>query len=185
MSASAAERRALAEAARRAVDQLGSQRAVADSLGLKSTRMIRHMLAGDKGFNRADQLEAIAAGDKPPAVERRKQGLRQPVERIGGTAQYESQARQREDRLTLNATARGVIERAARRGGRVSMRFEYTTPAGQRRTGTLYRRGGHSASAVSRALDAGLTLGDLVDDQGTSDPPPAGSVVTSVVVTAF
>lgn len=175
----------LQEAARAAYEAAGTQKALAQELDV-SPRMVRHMLAGTKGRNRLPQLRAIAAGQEPPREDvARRQGVRQPVQTVGGTRQYESQAKQSADRLELNATARREVDRAARAGKRVSLRFEYRTPSGETRTGTLYKRGGHRAAAVGRALDGGLTLGDLVDDQGTSDPPPAGSTVTSVTVTTF
>ena len=190
--ATPAQRAALQAAAQQAVQAAGSQAALARELGV-SPRMIRHALAGNKGFNLQTALttRAAPAGGSTAARVAYQQnrrpapGRRQPVQRIGSTAQLQSQRRQTMENLDVNQLQRRMIDGAASSGGRVSIRVEYRDASGNVQTGHVFRKGGINAAVLQTMLAQGLSLADVVAQHGGASGLAAGATVTGVTVTTF
>lgn len=195
MARSAAERAQLAADAQAAVAAAGSQKALANALGV-SPRMVRHALAGNKGWSLQAGLRTVAQGGltsaptplPPTAIAGprtpRGRNVRQPVIRVGTTESLTSTARQTVDGVTLNTLQRRMVDNAPA-GARAAIRVEWRDASGANRTASLYRKGGISAAALQALLAQGNTLADLLTQSGSSDAPAGGATVTGVTLTIF
>lgn len=157
-----AARAALQAAARAAVEELGSQAAVARTLGV-SPRMIRHALAGSKGFNLAEPLQIAARGAVEEATlaargARRTRAtgdlaeVRRPVTRTPVADLFTTRA-------IDGDAARGLLAQNARANRRVVFEFEFRDSNGNVRTGRLGTHGGRDARAIHAAIRDGRYTG--------------------------